>query len=73
MYVTKANDVNDHIFTMEWEDMVSYSTDMLKRAAFQDELTNLLDITPPEYRDEEWAIVQAYFQKRIKEIERAYK
>ena len=53
--------------------MVSYSTDMLKRAAFQDELTNLLDIIPPEYRDEEWVIVHAYFQKRVKEIERAYK
>jgi hypothetical protein len=59
-------------FIME-ENMVSYSTDMLKRAAFQDELTNILDITPPEYRDEGWAIVQTYFQKRIKEIERSYK
>ena len=52
---------------------MSYSTDMLKRSAFQDELTNILDIVPAEYRDEEWVIVQAYFQKRIKEIERAYK
>ena len=53
--------------------MMSYSIDMAKKTAFQDELTNLLDITPVEYRDEEWGIVHAYFQKRIKEIERAYK
>jgi hypothetical protein len=53
--------------------MMSYSIDMMKKSAFQDELTNLLDITPTECRDEEWCIVHAYFQKRIKEIERAYK
>jgi hypothetical protein len=53
--------------------MMSYSIDMMKKSAFQDELTNILDIVPAEYRDDEWIIVHNYLCQRIKEIERAYK
>lgn len=53
--------------------MMSYSIDMMKKSAFQDELTNILDIVPAEYRDDEWIIVYNYLCQRIKEIERTYK
>jgi hypothetical protein len=53
--------------------MMSYSIDMMKKSAFQDELTNILDIVPAEYRDDEWIIVHNYLCQRIKEIERTYK
>lgn len=48
---------------------LSYSVDVLKKSAFQDELTNVLEIVPVEYRDEEWVIVEAYFKRRIKQLD----
>ena len=53
--------------------MVSYSTDMLKRAAFHDELVNILALLPTDQVNEEIIVVQNYLERRMKEIERAYK
>ena len=53
--------------------MVSYSTDMLKRAAFHDELVNVLALLPIDQIDEEIIMVRYYLERRMKEIERAYK
>jgi len=50
--------------------MMSYSIDMAKKTAFHDELVNIIDFLPNSL---EIIIVKAYFQQRIKEIERAYK
>lgn len=52
---------------------MSYSSDMLKRAALQDELTNVLNTAAIENQDEEWVAVKRYIQRRIKEIEQKYK
>jgi uncharacterized circularly permuted ATP-grasp superfamily protein len=48
---------------------LSYSVDVLKKSAFQDELTNVLEIVPVEYRDQEWVTVEAYFKRRIKQLD----
>jgi hypothetical protein len=54
--------------------MMSYSIDMMKKSAFQDELTNVLNIASVDtIRDEEWLYVYEYFTRRIKEIEQSYK
>lgn len=48
---------------------MSYSVDVLKKSAFQDELTNVLEIVPVEYRDQEWVTVEAYIKRRIKQLD----
>lgn len=52
---------------------MSYSSEMLKRAAFQDELTNVLNTVAVESQDEEWIVVRDYITRRIKEIDAKYK
>ena len=52
--------------------MSGYSADMLKRAAFIDEMTNVLGTKPPEYQTEEYLAVVDYIAKRIKQIEKEY-
>lgn len=51
----------------------SYSSDLLKRAAFQDELVNQVQTTPVEYRNEEWTVIQDYLKRRIAEIDKRHK
>jgi len=48
---------------------LSYSVDVLKKSAFQDELVNVLNIVPLEYRDQEWITAEAYIKRRIKELD----
>lgn len=48
---------------------LSYSVDVLKKSAFQDELANVLNIVPLEYRDQEWVAAEAYIKRRIKELD----
>lgn len=50
----------------------NYSSAILKRATFQDELVNILNTTPLEYQNEEWIIISNYFKKRIAEITKKY-
>lgn len=52
--------------------MENYSSDMLKRAAFIDELNNVLSTKPLDQKDEEWVTVEQYVKRRIKEIEKIY-
>jgi len=49
--------------------MASYSIDVLKKAAFEDELMNVLSLETLENRDEAWLIIQDYFKARLKELE----
>jgi len=53
--------------------MNSYSTDIMKKTAFQDELINVIGIMPPDKMDPNLIAVRDYLSKRIKEIERLYK
>ncbi len=48
---------------------LSYSIDVLKKSAFQDELTNVLETVPVEYRDEEWVAAEAYIKRRMKQLD----
>ena len=56
----------------------NYSVDYLKKAAFVDELNNVIkvmEIESTEYFDQELVVVKEYLEKRIKEIDvdhRAY-
>ena len=50
--------------------MESYSSAMLKKSAFQDELVNFINTIPVEAVDENILIIQTYFKKRIKELEK---
>jgi hypothetical protein len=52
---------------------LSYSIDVLKKSVFQDELTNVLEIVTDEYRDEEWVTIEAYFRRRIKQLDKKTK
>lgn len=49
----------------------NYSVDMLKKAAFVDELNNFLKLLPLD--DHTNDLIIKYFEKRIKEIDSAYK
>lgn len=55
--------------------MSSYSSDMLKKATFTDELNNVLNesIVPLDQQDESFLVVREYLLKRVKEIEKIYK
>ena len=59
------------IFAMETK--LSYSIDVLKKSAFQDELTNILELLPVEQVDQETLNVIDYLKRRIKEIDKAIK
>ena len=49
--------------------MSSYSIDLIKRSAFEDELHNIIDILPEEEKQEDLAVVINYFKYRMKEID----
>lgn len=49
---------------------MSYSVDMLKKSAFQDELTNVLELLPVEQLDQTTLDVIAYLKARINEIDK---
>ena len=53
------------------DDLLSYSVDVLKKSAFQDELTNvlLLKLGANMMEDLERDIVVEYFKRRIKELD----
>ena len=51
----------------------NYSVDYLKRAAFNDELQNVLRLLDITYQDEAVCAVIAYLEYRIKEIDKLYK
>lgn len=53
--------------------MASYSTDMLKRAAFHDELVNILALLPIDQDNIKISIVRQYLERRMKEIDSTYK
>ena len=53
--------------------MGSYSTDMLKRAAFHDELVNVLALLPIDQDNIKIVIVRQYLERRMAEIDKAYK
>jgi len=55
---------------------MNYSVDTLKKAAFVDELNNVLKVLvfeTPDRVDAEIKVVIDYLQKRLKEIESNYK
>lgn len=52
--------------------MSGYSSDMIKKAAFLDELNNVLIQIPVEDKDEDILTVEEYVRRRIKEIEKLY-
>ena len=52
------------------EIVLNYSVDMLKKSAFQDELTNILELLPVEQVDQETLNVIEYLKRRIKEIDK---
>lgn len=56
--------------TFAMETMLSYSIDVLKKSAFQDELTNVLELLPEEQVDRETLDVIEYLRRRIKEIDK---
>lgn len=51
----------------------NYSIDYLKRAAFNDEIQNVLRIIDVSDQDESICSVIKYLEERIKEIDRTYK
>jgi hypothetical protein len=53
--------------------MAGYSIDVLKKAAFEDELMNILNLEVLENRDETWIIIHDYFKARLKELDKATK
>jgi hypothetical protein len=55
--------------------MTSYSVDMLKRSAFQDELNNVLALEKTRIRvgGMMHSYVVSYLKQRIEEIDRLYK
>jgi hypothetical protein len=55
--------------------MTSYSVDMLKRSAFQDELNNVLALEKTRIRvgGMMHSYVVSYLKQRIEEIDRQYK
>lgn len=55
------------------EIILNYSVDMLKKSAFQDELTNILELLPVEQVDQETLNVIEYLKRRIKEIDKQTK
>lgn len=52
--------------------MNNYSIDMLKKAAFQNELVSI-NCLPIDQIDENILIISEYFEKRIKEIDKIHK
>lgn len=52
---------------------MNYSVDMLKKSAFQDELTNVLELLPVEQVDQKTLDVIEYLKHRIKEIDKNLK
>lgn len=52
--------------------MNNYSIDMLKKAAFQNEIVSL-NCLPVEFIDENILIVTEYLENRIKEIDKIHK
>jgi len=52
---------------------MNYSSDMIKRSAFVDELSNNINILPPYLQTQEIGIVKEYLERRIKELEKKYK
>ena len=53
--------------------IMSYSVDVMKKSAFQDELINVLGAIPNDKVDSNIVAVRDYLTKRVKEIERLYK
>jgi hypothetical protein len=53
--------------------IMNYSVDMMKRAAFHDELVNLINTMPVENVDEDIVAVKEYLTRRLKEFDRKYK
>ena len=51
------------------EFILNYSVDMLKKSAFQDELTNVLELLPEEQVDQETLDVIKYLKRRVKELD----
>jgi hypothetical protein len=52
---------------------MNYSSDMIKRSAFVDELSNNINILPPYLQTQEIKTVKEYLERRIKELEKKYK
>jgi hypothetical protein len=51
----------------------NYSIDYLKRAAFNDEIQNVLSVMEIEYQDENICAVIEYLKQRIIDIDKIYK
>jgi hypothetical protein len=52
---------------------MNYSVDMMKRAAFHDELVNVVNTMPVENVDANIVAVKEYLSRRLKEFDRKYK
>ena len=52
---------------------MNYSVDMLKKSAFQDEITNVLELYPADQVDEKILNVVEYLRDRIKFIDKNIK
>ena len=52
---------------------MNYSIDFVKKAAFVDELNNVLKIMPIEEIDQKILTIIEYLEERIDEIDKCYK
>lgn len=58
---------------MQVQNVHSYSCDMLKKAAFVDELNNILNLLPNDIKIfYDLEIIKSYIENRIKEIDLIY-
>ena len=58
-----------HPFRQFLQELALYSVDVLKKSAFQDELTNVLELLPVEQVDQETLDVIKYLKRRVKELD----
>jgi hypothetical protein len=52
---------------------MNYSIDMMKRAAFHDELENVINTMPIDQIDANIVAVKEYLSRRLKEFDRIHK
>lgn len=52
---------------------MNYSSDMIKLAAFLDEMSNNINTLPPYLQTQEIKTVKKYIERRIKELDKKYK
>ena len=51
----------------------NYSSDILTKAAFENELRNRLLLIPEQFRNKEWITVVKYFEERVENLNSIHK